>query len=84
MQEFYEEKYKYLKKVLGKFCGMTVWKENKVNMYVDKFGSNVSGFASRLTDYDITLLTDCYIDEVKVLELLHKFLTIELKDASKK
>lgn len=43
-------------------------------LHVAKFGSNVSGFASKNTDIDLTILTDCYIDEDKFLSYLMSFL----------
>ncbi len=53
-------------------------------MRVAKFGSNVSGFASKNTDLDLTLLTDCYINEKKVLQFLKDFLDAQFKDRDKR
>ena len=51
----------------------------KINLVLAKFGSNVSGFASKNTDMDLTVLTDCYVNEISFLRILHRFLDAELK-----
>ena len=53
----------------------------KLNLAV--FGSNVSGFASKNTDMDLTILTNCYINESEFLKYLHKFLDAEFKEKDK-
>lgn len=51
-----------------------------MKLVLAKFGSNVSGFASKNTDMDLTILTDCYVDERSLLTMLHRFLEVELKE----
>lgn len=48
-------------------------------LHIAKFGSNVSGFASKNTDIDLTLLTDCYVNERELLKYLYSFLDAEFK-----
>ena len=55
--------YQYLKGVLDKFSGFGLFnKDLKIKLTLAKFGSNISGFASKNTDMDLTILTDCFID----------------------
>ena len=71
-----DSQFNYLMNILNKFAGLKIWKDEYANtkLRISKFGSNVSGFASKNTDLDITILTDCYINEFKVLEYLNNFL----------
>jgi hypothetical protein len=39
-----------------------------------KFGSLTSGFAGLDADLDLTILTNCYVNEVEFLNLLFDFL----------
>ena len=61
--EHLEAQFAYVLNILNKFSGLKLWKEDNinVNLRIAKFGSNVSGFASKNTDLDITILTDCYV-----------------------
>ena len=49
----------YVVGLLHKFSALKIW--SNFNLKVAKFGSTVSGFASRNTDCDLTILTNCYI-----------------------
>ena len=69
-----------MKEVFNKFSGMKVFTQNlKIKFQLAKFGSNVSGFASKSTDMDLTILTDCFIDEKKLLKFFYQFLEAEMK-----
>lgn len=48
----------------------------KIELHLAKFGSIVSGFATRDTDMDLTILTNCYIDEITLLTYLKEFLEV--------
>ena len=79
-----EEYFEYLKGIFNKFSGLKVFsQELKVKFHLAKFGSNVSGFASKNTDMDLTVLTDCYIEEKSLLRIINKFLEAELREKYK-
>ena len=79
-----EEYFEYLKEIFNKFSGLRVFsQELKVKFRLAKFGSNVSGFASKNTDMDLTILTDCFVEEKSFLKILNKFLEAELKEKYK-
>lgn len=60
---------------MNKFCSMKLLQNDlKLKLHLAVFGSNVSGFASRNTDMDLTILTDCYVHEKNFLQYLQKFL----------
>ena len=59
--------------LLHEFSDLKIWKD--IDLKVAKFGSTVSGFASRKTDCDLTIITNCYISEKKLLEYLNEFLS---------
>lgn len=48
--------------MLDKFSGRKIFTDLKLEMHLAKFGSIISGFATRKTDMDLTILTNCYID----------------------
>lgn len=62
---------------------MKIFQETKLKFRLAKFGSNVSGFASKNTDLDLTILTDCYINEKDLLRVLYKFIEADLKEKFK-
>ncbi len=67
--------------MLDKFSGRKMFTEKlKLELRLAKFGSIISGFATRNTDMDLTILTNCYIDEVLFLQYLQEFLEVEFKN----
>jgi DNA polymerase sigma len=49
--------------MLDKFSGRKIFTDAlKLEMHLAKFGSIISGFATRKTDMDLTILTNCYVD----------------------
>ncbi len=65
---------------LERFSGLNVFKNKDLKLTIGKFGSLVSGFAGQDADLDLTILTNCYVDEAEFLKLLSDFLKREYKE----
>jgi DNA polymerase sigma len=76
-----DEHFNELRKIINRFSGRRLFTETmNIKMHLAKFGSIISGFATRNTDMDLTILTNCYIDETKLLEYLNEFLLVEKRN----
>jgi DNA polymerase sigma len=74
-----EDEVKLIEKALQKFSGLNIVKSKGLQLRLAKFGSLTSGFAGTDADLDLTILTNCYINEIEFLKLLHEFLKKEYK-----
>jgi len=75
-----EEQFTWLRLILNKFSGMRPFVEGfRMDLRLAKFGSIVSGFATKNTDMDLTILTNCYVNEIWLLQYFEAFIKAELK-----
>jgi hypothetical protein len=63
-QQRLEDEVKLIEKALQKFSGLNIIKTKGLQLRLGKFGSLTSGFAGIDADLDLTILTDCYVNEV--------------------
>ena len=71
MQQQLEGEVDLIKKALEKFSGLDVIKKKSLTLRLAKFGSLTSGFAGIDADLDLTILTNCYVNELEFLTLLY-------------
>lgn len=45
-----------------------------------KFGSLCNGFASEDADLDITILTNCFVDEKKIIDHISNYMNFKLNE----
>lgn len=50
---------------------MNTIKEKGIVLRLGQFGSLISGFAGLDADLDLTILTNCYVNEPEFLKVLH-------------
>ena len=73
------EDYELIKRLIGEFQ-FEFEALKKIGMKIGRFGSLVNGFGTSDSDLDITILTNCYVDEKKFIEILGNFLEFKLSD----
>lgn len=83
-QQRFEDEVKIIEKALQKFSGLNMITEKKLTLRLGRFGSLTSGFAGVDADLDLTILTNCYVNEIELLKLLHEFLRKEYKEDNRK
>jgi DNA polymerase sigma len=79
VQQRLEDEVKAIEKTLQKFSGLNIIKTKGYQLRLGKFGSLTSGFAGLDADLDLTVLTNCYVNEIEFLKLLYEFLKKEYK-----
>lgn len=72
-----------IEKVMMRFSGLNVFKGQDLKLKLGKFGSVIGGFAAGDADIDLTILTNCYINEKEFLSIVYEFLTREYKEVDR-